>query len=242
MVITMKITELNEYCSIIDNKSDTDIIILHGFSSNKKHQYIFANNIAKDTNFNVIQCDARGHGVRKNREDILDWKGTIEDIKDIINKRNNKTILIGHSMGGTEAITIGLTQPNIKKVFAVSSIHGDEKAISQKKQEIIDIFELPKDFVERNIINVRDALPINYEKCNEENKNKFYLIHGKKDELVSFSEFEKNKQDLCIPDQNTLVLDDIPKFQLKKICLSHIIPFYDKRTYRFILTNIKEKN
>jgi pimeloyl-ACP methyl ester carboxylesterase len=238
----MKKENFNSYCKIIRNKdSKKDVIFLHGFTSNMNQQNIIADSFAKNNpDYDIIQCDARGHGQRKDGN-MLDWSGTVEDIDSIIKSRKRPTTLIGHSMGGTMALTLGLKNKNVKKVFAVSAAHGDKEFIINKIEFYEHRFNVPKEYVDKKKKLVIKSLPAPLEQCKKENKSKFYLIHSKQDGTVPFSEFEKNKKDLCIPEENTLIFDD--KTDLKigdRLDISHIHPFYNPKTKTFIENKLEE--
>jgi len=224
-------------CKIIEEPdAEEDIIFLHGFMSNKEIQYPIAKHFEKQHKYNIIRCDARGHGKDKTG-DKGDWTGTIDDINDLINSRNHDTILIGHSMGATEVITIGLTNPHIKKVFAIGAVHGREMFTDERISFFSKVSGLKYDDKYEHLIG--DALPSNFEKCNHDGNAQIYLIHAKQDDTVPFDQFEANKRDLCLDDKNTLIFEKIVphKFIMD---LAHILPFYEKETIKFIENALKE--
>ena len=96
----MKKEELNSFCRIIKNSQSTkDAYFLHGFTFSIDDQEPVAEKFAKEhPDYDVIQCNARGHGNRRDTS-RLDWEGSIEDINEVIEERNRDAVLIGHSMG-----------------------------------------------------------------------------------------------------------------------------------------------
>lgn len=239
----MKKEKLNKFCDIFRNqKSSKDIIFLHGFTSNKNYQESVARDYANNNpDYDVIQCDDRGHGVRKNEGNRLDWEGSTEDIKKIIQERDRETVLIGHSLGGTIALTIGSDIPKVSKVFAVGAAYGNLDFIEEKKRWYKRVLGVSDKEVEEQFENVKPMLPSLHDHCHKSNKNKFYLIHATNDGIVPFSEFQENKKALCLPDENTLVYDNIQKLKISRFDLNHIMPFYDKKTKNFIQSHLDKK-
>jgi len=226
-------------CKIVEEPNATeDIIFLHGFTSSREMQYPMAKHFENKHKYNIIRCDARGHGSDKSG-DKGDWAGTINDINELIANRSHNTILIGHSMGGTMAITIGISNPLVKKVFAVGAVHGREMLTDEK----IAFFSKRSglNYEEKYEILIGDALPSQTEQCKDGNNEKFYLIHAKQDTIVPFDQFEANKRDLCLNDENTLVYDEIIPSKLFNEDLAHIIPFYKKETLDFIEKSLENK-
>ena len=138
------------------------------------------------------------------------------------------------------AITLGIKNPHVKKVFGVSAIHGDTETVKQRLKKTQSIFDINDKDLEVCLDKVQSSFPANYEQCADENAKKFYLIHAKNDNLVPFSEFEKNKEDLCLPDENTLIYDNIISVSLGKADFPHVIPFYNGKTERFINAKLNE--
>jgi esterase/lipase len=231
MVIYLK-SNFENHCKIKGNKnSEYDVYFLHGFTRSNNDQDIIANFFKKD--YTVIECDARGHG--KNKEGRKeDWLQTIEDYEKLMEKRNKPSILIGHSMGATEALSLFARNKSktIKQAFVVAGVNGKSIIGSpEKKEKFKKIYDYESDDMNQ-IKNLLAALPENFANCNSRSKD-IYLIHSKKDELVLFDQFEKNKKDFCVPNDNILVYNDLP-------IDDHSIIFYIPKTINFIKDRIQK--
>lgn len=221
-----------KHCKIYEHpNAKKDIIFLHGFTSDKDAQSPIIDLWKDDPEFNVIACDARGHGSRKKVGEREDWEGSLEDLDQLINTRKHDTILIGHSMGGTLALSLGSRNAHVKQVFAVGAVNGLSMF---KNPEKLDWYlrRYRLEMVEKHRLHFVPSLPENYNTCKKQNRNKFYLIHATDDTIVPFDQFEKNKSELCLPDENTLVMKDIPMY-------AHQLSFYSSDAINFINEHIK---
>jgi len=111
--------------------------------------------------------------------------------------------------------------------------------VKDRLKEYRGMFDIPEHkepYIKDHVI---PTFPAPYESCQPINSSKFYLIHATKDRVVPFSEFELNKKDLCIPDINTLIFDDIPSVSFQTHDINHVLPFYLKRTKQFIQDHLK---
>lgn len=197
-----------EHC-IVDKSPQNkgDIVLIHGFLSSPLYYTDFSKKFQQE-GYNVIRCTQRGHGMRFFTSNVDEWDLNLHELDTLVNSLDSENvILIGHSMGGTLALTEGLRNPKVKKVFAVSAINNEhvftDTDLKSRVNRLNDNYD--------KIISV---FPFQYAKCGKENKDKFYLIHGKNDMVVPFNQFEANKKDLCIPDEHTLILngnDKIPQ-------------------------------
>jgi len=225
--------KFESHCKINENnKSKYDVYFLHGFTSRKIHQDPVAVQFRKD--FTVIQCDARGHGANKEGHKE-DWIQTIEDYERLMKERNKPSILIGHSMGATMALSIFARNRSgtIEKAFVISGVHGKSLLdTNEKKDKFRKIYDYDNKANMSDIKNIIKALPENFAKCDDRSKD-IYLIHSKADKLVTFDQFQQNKEEYCVPNKNTLVYDDLP-------INDHIMPFYNQRTIKFIKREIKK--
>lgn len=225
-----------KHCKIIDKKAEKDILFLHGFTSSKQSMQIIGEAYYNLPDYNLIFCDARGHGTRKNDGKMIDWEDTIEDLDELINERHHDTTLIGVSMGGTIGLTLGIKNPHVKQVFAISSAHGKDLFDNHK-----DVYEkrynIP--FTPEMVHEINDALPYHYEECKKPNKEKFFLIHAETDPLVPFTEMKANQHDLCLPNENVLVYSkkEIPHIVGVD---SHIVPTLLPQTHSFIKKKLKK--
>ncbi len=229
-----------ETCQITDHNADTDIYILHGFQSSQALEIFTDTPILKtDHNYNIIQCTARGHGKRKGNQ--WDWNGTLSDYEELMKKRKKKIIIIGRSMGAAEAVSLGLRHPEIEKIFAVSGLY-DKDFVSKppKKDQLRKRYHITPEDEQFMIENVIPALPesnnpceieIDCDDCKKINPKRFYLVHAKGDSLVEFEQFEHMRDQIGIPEENTLIFENPSRM---KTYFGHILPSMDIRTSRFI--------
>lgn len=158
-----------DYIDEKENKSEFDIVLIHGWSSNKE---CFFNTIhLLKQKYRVVALDLPGFG----HSDKLKKAFSVDDYVDIvvkfINQLNIKNVcLIGHSYGGRIMIKINnLTNLDfniVKNVFIDSA--GIKHKLSIKNKLRVCIFKLLK--------KIYSILPINQNKKNElieQLKNKF---------------------------------------------------------------------
>jgi len=88
----------------INNSSNADfeLMYLHGFYGDMDgRKGAILDNIAKETNLNLIKLNYLGHGTSSGRVSDFTMTDWFDNIKDLINTiSNKKLILIGSSMGG----------------------------------------------------------------------------------------------------------------------------------------------
>jgi pimeloyl-ACP methyl ester carboxylesterase len=73
-------------------------------------------------NFKVIAMDLRGHGRTNNPSGILDHNTMAEDVASLLEKLHiGKTNLVGFSRGGTLAIRIALSHPELVNTLTICS-------------------------------------------------------------------------------------------------------------------------
>lgn len=217
-------TFLKNYCTIHEHEnSNVDVYFLHGFFGDREDSMNFLKHF-HDNGYTVIACDARGHGDRYGESSMLDWMGTINDYDNALNERKRPSIISGLSMGGTQVISLGSINPHVKKVFALSALHDVKNTrLFDQRHSIID--------------SLIDSLPINHAKCDPENDEKFFLIHAFNDTIVPIDHFEKNKELLCISDDNTFVPRTIPFREFP-----HSMVAYRDETFEFIDEKILKGN
>ena len=166
--------------------------------------------------YSTFSYDLRGHG--KSKGLIFDFKNQILDIQYAIDaairkmkerkKGPDRVILIGHSLGAVASLTLGIQDPRIDIVFAISSLYSiedfmvadikEEQALSFASigQRILDTLKKPlsSPFWFKKFINFVSRgktflMPKYY--LNDELIKKVYLIHGTKDDYVPFEKSGK---------------------------------------------------
>ena len=218
-----------KHCDIkmVDKRNPT-IFLLHGFMSNREIQFRKLKKEIKYgdlSEYNLISCDANGHG--HNREgSFRDWNEAFDEEEKMINDIEGDVILIGHSMGATKAISHGLINPKVTKVIAISGLYDDDEL-----RMIGEKLKLPnyRRLVLINLKKLNKAFPKNNkDKTYSNDHSNIYLIHGRQDTTVSIDEFYKNKENLDIPDDNTLIVNG-----------KHIID-ENRKVIKFIKEKLKE--
>lgn len=213
------------------------IIYSHGFWNFKnKGKKVFQT--CQELGFDTFYYSLRGHGKRfiTSRQD--DWMGMLNDLDKFVNYNAEKyklIFLIGHSMGATISISLTNINQNISAIFAVSAINGVDyyDTVWRKTTRIVNgqaimLFD-----------NVKKAFPENFNKIRKSNKNRFYFVHSKYDELVPVSQFYHNLEQLGLKEgQNGLLLDIKRRW---KDLSPHRSTMLRPETYDFIVSNIREK-
>jgi len=211
---------------------DNDVFILHGHGMKRGSPFPIVSKFFLNQNYNLFACD-----IETKKDD--DWVEVLNEYEKMIRERIKKgkhVNLVGESMGGTLALSLGEKIPEVKKVFAIGAVHGKEMlvGISKDRQEYLED-QFNKKYEEINIPRIIGAFPDNFEICKASNKNKYYLIHSQADKLVTFDQFIENKKELCLPDENTLVYDT-PKDE--KSWWAHVMPGRNWKTIEFIEKNL----
>jgi len=144
------------------------ILLLHGFMAHAHVWDDFAQNFR--TRYHVIALDQRGHGETQWCEDgaysiydhFSDLVCFIEalDLKDFI--------IIGHSMGGRNALFYTACSPNrVKKLILIDARPGNDPKSSEGLKNLIDHIPLQTRSVEEAVKKVRTLSPyLSKEICN----------------------------------------------------------------------------
>lgn len=113
-------------------------------------------------------------------------------------------------MGGTSVLTKCYQDERVGMVIAISALHDIGALLSEQTS----IFS-SRWFINRKMSKIRnekalEIVPRNYIKKDAQyNKNRVYLIHGKKDNIFPPSlTFELNKKQARIPDKHAILLED----------------------------------
>jgi esterase/lipase len=217
---------MREFCKVRDGKEEKPIIyFLHGFDSSQIELKTMARKF-NESGFTTYNCDARGHGSRKNESSPVDFMGTVNDYNQLINENNTRSVLVGISMGGVEALKIGNENELVTDVFAISAAHDDSEFDNESFREYIKkTYEEP---LLRKGFNT--IAPKYYESSMD---TIFHLIHDKKDKLVPFDQFLKNKDHFNVSDDDTLVYDHT--IQIKGLNqIFHVYPRLPRNTQKWI--------
>lgn len=209
--------------------NNLDIILLHGLKSNARDMRGIAHKL-NPLGYNVIALNYLDRISDFRKGEMDEWLNAFFDVHNFIRSRENGVILIGSSLGGLFALTLGWLNDNVKQVFGISAPCG---GIIHNKEHMEN---LSKTFgFKLNIDESEEILfPYNYFTCKKSNKEKFFLIHSMNDSIIPISEFYKNKELLCIPDENTLVFKNVTGIGM----FDHVLLQSNKRTHKFIINNL----
>ncbi|KAF3420107.1 hypothetical protein E2986_07447 [Frieseomelitta varia] len=95
------------------NASKQPIIIMHGLFGSKTNWNSLSKTIHRDTNRKVITIDARNHGDSPHSSDMT-YSHMAQDIVQLMNDLGfEKSILVGHSMGGSAMMYVALNYPQL---------------------------------------------------------------------------------------------------------------------------------
>ncbi|TXT56349.1 MAG: hypothetical protein BAJALOKI1v1_1910003 [Promethearchaeota archaeon] len=190
------------------------IIIFHGFWAKKEINEKFLIPWAH-MGYITVAFDMRGHGTAGGQKSewfklyddsihILDYISNLDDVK------RGSICCIGKSMGGTSVLTKCYQDERVGMVIAISALHDIGALLSEQTS----IFS-SRWFINRKMSKIRnekalEIVPRNYIKKDAQyNKNRVYLIHGKKDNIFPPSlTFELNKKQARIPDKHAILLED----------------------------------
>ena len=100
-----------------------NLVLLHGFLESKSIWNKFSEELSKK--YCVISIDLLGHGESDSQSEIHTMELMAENVKLVIDHLNiEKTVLIGHSMGGYVALAFAELYPNILSGLGVFHSHA----------------------------------------------------------------------------------------------------------------------
>ncbi len=166
--------------------------------------------------YSTFAYDLRGHG--KSKGILFDFKNQVLDIQYAIDaaiqrmkergKGPDRVILVGHSLGAVASLTIGIQDPRVDIIFALSTLYSIEdflaadvemeqnKSQASVRKRILDALKTPlsspwwfKKFIKFVSGGKTLLMPKYY--LTDELIKKVYLIHGTKDEYVPFEKSGK---------------------------------------------------
>ena len=143
-----------------ENHNHQTILLLHGFLSHASTWDDFA--LSQRAHYHVIALDQRGHGESQWPEDAaytLDDHFT--DIAHFVEALNlRKFILIGHSMGGRNALfyTACISQ-NVERLILVEARPGNSPLASEALKHLIDSLPIQVDSLEDVVRAVQTIYP-----------------------------------------------------------------------------------
>ncbi|MHA1752504.1 MAG: alpha/beta hydrolase family protein [Candidatus Helarchaeota archaeon] len=152
--------------------------------------------------------------VRKGQKGLFQTLNDTSKVLDIVCNTSDVKIgsicCIGISLGGIMVLTKCYVDNRVAMVIGMSTIH-DFAVFCDVKNQFLSLGWYVKRQMSKNAIqeNTLKTTPHYYLKNDPEfNKNRVFLIHGKKDSFFPPSiSFYLNKKQANIPDKNTLLLD-----------------------------------
>jgi pimeloyl-ACP methyl ester carboxylesterase len=225
-------THMAYYKHIEGTINSPEIVILHGLGSHKYHALKWSNYYLRN-GYSIHALTSNGAGNQPGK--VFSWGATVKKFASYIENLHKRVIVIGHSMGGTEAICLAQCR-NVSKVFAIGALHDDIPFYNLNV--IRDLMaKLPRfagDLRGRKIAEVmqwiKPALPVNL-KLSRSQTTKIHLIHQRGDFVVPYSQFEKNREMFNVSKSRCLV-----KFQIGHLFLPNL-----PSVQRWILKQIESK-
>jgi pimeloyl-ACP methyl ester carboxylesterase len=190
------------------------IIFFHGFQANKERNADLLIAFAH-MGYLTVGFDQRGHGEAGGKrsewyklysdvDSLLDFISTFNDVK------KGALCCIGKSMGGTSVLTKCYSDNRVAMVIGISALHSIDAILNAKFRFLSSGW-----FVRRIMSKVKNekALQITahyFLKSDPEyNKNRVFLIHGKKDSVFPYTiTYELNKNQAKIPEKQAILLDN----------------------------------
>lgn len=134
------------------------IVLLHGLMTSGACLFPVARLLQKD--FDVILPDSRGHGNSSAPKDGYTYKTLAEDVSSLLKHlKIEKTVLVGHSMGGMTATVLASKYPHVVKKLILADpafltpMHLSEVASSDLVKKHQEVLNLPKEeFLKQKII------------------------------------------------------------------------------------------
>lgn len=170
--------------------------------------------------YSTFSYDLRGQG--KSKGLLFDLENQIRDIEFAIDaaiskmkergKGPDRVILIGHSLGAVASLTLGIQDPRLDLVFAISSLYSIEDfmvadKVYNKEEQDKPLFAIGKRILNKlkkpisspwwfkqfiNIVSGGKTLLMPKYHLTDELIKKVYLIHGTEDEYVPFEKSAKH--------------------------------------------------
>ncbi|XP_031835129.1 sn-1-specific diacylglycerol lipase ABHD11 [Nomia melanderi] len=125
------------YESMKEEASKHPIIIMHGLFGSKNNWNMLSKSIHQQTDRKVITVDARNHGDSPHSSDMT-YKHMAKDIVQLMNDLGfEKSILLGHSMGGSTMMYVALHYPELVEKLVVVDMSPVRTSPQLKEMEKI---------------------------------------------------------------------------------------------------------
>lgn len=138
----VKYKGINVNYSYYDNKSDVDLIYLHGWGQNIQMMEPIAKPFNKK--YNILIIDLPGFGLSdepKEVWDLYEYSSLVDNIR--LKEKMKDPIVIGHSFGGKVAICYALKYKPKKIVLLASPYRKKESKVSLKTKVLKSMMKVP---------------------------------------------------------------------------------------------------
>lgn len=197
------------------------IIFNHGWGSNLDFFMHFAVAMVISGPFACLLYDCRGHGKSGGEKrlslQLLDDVKRLIDFADSISGVNHEKYgFMGMSMGGMLALTAGYTDDRIKAIVALCATHNNKENFLYNKDyswkvNLMHLWMRATSPLRIKSIDVETNRKMSpafcIERDNDDKNHRALLVHARNDIVVPFSEFERNRDALDLPREQTLVFE-----------------------------------
>ncbi|MGV9172463.1 MAG: alpha/beta hydrolase family protein [Promethearchaeia archaeon] len=210
---------------IRDKSRDPDekqpgILISHGYTGHKEKTLKYAIPLALN-GFTILCMDLRGHGESKHKEfDMNDVVGIMADVKkeiDFLEKIENvdsdRLMMIGHSLGALATLSEGYRDHRLKIIIAISGVHNLLEHYEKHQNFILKVikYQFTKD-LEGPLEKWNEKISPEFflkkgSPNNIPDKERVFLVHSKKDNLLNVEGTYNVKRALNLPEKNVLLVD-----------------------------------
>jgi pimeloyl-ACP methyl ester carboxylesterase len=129
----IKINGLNLHYLEWGNPNASPVVLLHGLCGNAHYWDFFASSTASE--YRVLALDQRGHG-NSSWAKSYGPKGYVLDLEAFANNlRLDKFVLIGHSMGGINAIIYAAQHPDLIRALIIVDIGPEINSVGIERME-----------------------------------------------------------------------------------------------------------
>lgn len=165
----------------------------------------------------VLTYDVRGFGKTPGKKELT--PRMFEDIKKVIDFAEkiegidpSRIGMLGGSFGGMTALTLGYDDDRIKAVVGQCVLHNMKETFTRKPESMKSRLSLKmlstmgvKGRLITDELNKIASPQFHIDPEQQDRNSRVFLIHARDDSTIPFSEFEKNKAALNLPDNQVLV-------------------------------------
>jgi pimeloyl-ACP methyl ester carboxylesterase len=196
------------------------IFLNHGWSMSLSMTFLTQNAVAIALGgpFACLVYECRGHGKspgeKKLTQEIFDDIPRVFDFGETLPEIDpDRMGFIGMSFGGEVALTRAYTDPRIKAIVSVSGLHNAKVNFSRKvnslgekiNQAVLKKIALRSEEIPDEV-NISISPEFILKPDRSDLNDRVFLIFSRDDEVIAYSEFEKNQEILQLPKENILLL------------------------------------